>query len=73
MRWVTERDAASIIHQSIRTLQRWRLIGDGPPFAKFGASVRYLDDPEGGHADSLQVWASSRVVRPNDQREKASA
>jgi hypothetical protein len=29
--------------RSLRTMQRWRQIGCGPPFIKIGAAVRYDD------------------------------
>jgi helix-turn-helix protein len=41
MDFLTEREAAALLHLSPATLSRWRWIGDGPPFKKFGRSVRY--------------------------------
>jgi hypothetical protein len=38
---VTEREAATLIGLSYRTLQRWRWVGRGPRYAKIGAAVRY--------------------------------
>lgn len=38
---LTEQDAADLICQSVRTLQKWRVIGYGPCFFKIGRSVRY--------------------------------
>jgi excisionase family DNA binding protein len=38
---LTEREAASVLAVSQRTLQKWRLTGDGPPYAKVGRLVRY--------------------------------
>jgi predicted site-specific integrase-resolvase len=29
---------------SPRTLQRWRVTGEGPPFVKIGRAVRYRED-----------------------------
>ena len=40
-RLVKERDAAERLGISVRTLQKWRLQGDGPRFVKLGHSVRY--------------------------------
>lgn len=37
----TESQAAEIVCQSVRTLQKWRVTGFGPNFHKFGRSVRY--------------------------------
>lgn len=36
-----EHDAADLICQSVRTLQKWRVTGAGPQFFKIGRSVRY--------------------------------
>ncbi len=41
---LTERDASQRLGLSVRTLQKWRLQGNGPPFLKLGGAVRY--DPE---------------------------
>jgi predicted DNA-binding transcriptional regulator AlpA len=51
-RLLTERDASQWLGLSVRTLQKWRLQGDGPKFLKLGHAVRY--DP----AD-LQVYMDS--------------
>ena len=39
--FLTEQQAADIFQCSVRTLQRHRLIGDGPPYSKLGRLVRY--------------------------------
>lgn len=38
---LTEAQAADVLRVSPRTLQGWRHRGDGPPFVKLGAAVRY--------------------------------
>jgi excisionase family DNA binding protein len=43
-RFMTEREAAERLGLSVRTLQKWRLLGSGPEFLKLGHAVRY--DPE---------------------------
>lgn len=40
-RLVMERDAAELLGVSVRTLQKWRLQGNGPRFVKLGHAVRY--------------------------------
>lgn len=40
-RLLTEDQAADILRVSPRTLQGWRQRGDGPPWVKLGATVRY--------------------------------
>jgi hypothetical protein len=41
MRLLTERDASDWLGLSVRTLQKWRLLGRGPSFLKLGQAVRY--------------------------------
>jgi excisionase family DNA binding protein len=51
-RFLTTNEASKYLAISRRTLERWRLIGDGPPFAKFGHLCRYA-------VDDLDCWAAS--------------
>ena len=39
--FVDERTLADLLCMPVRTLQDWRARGNGPPFYKFGKSVRY--------------------------------
>lgn len=41
MKFLTEKQVAEILGLSIKTLQRWRLFGEGPEWKKFGTAVRY--------------------------------
>lgn len=50
---VTEKDAADILCQSIRTLQKWRVTGYGPAHYKIGRNVRY-------RLGELNDWIESR-------------
>lgn len=38
---INEHHAAQILGLKVSTLRRWRWSGDGPPFVKVGAAVRY--------------------------------
>lgn len=40
-RLLTEREASDRLGLSVRTLQKWRLLGRGPGFLKLGQAVRY--------------------------------
>ena len=40
-RMLTEYETANLICQSVRTVQKWRVTGFGPPFFKIGRSERY--------------------------------
>lgn len=39
--FLDERQVASLICHSVRTIQKWRVSGQGPDFFKLGRSVRY--------------------------------
>lgn len=55
-----EADAADMLCQSVRTLQKWRVSGAGPQFFKFGRSVRY------SRAD-LSAWIAERRFQHTSQ------
>jgi predicted site-specific integrase-resolvase len=38
---MNETEAANILHVSLSSLRRWRRLGNGPMFRKFGRTVRY--------------------------------
>lgn len=46
---LTEREAASLLKISSRTLQAWRPAGTGPAFVRVGRSIRY-------RRNALQEW-----------------
>jgi hypothetical protein len=54
MNLLTQRDAANMLRLSQRTLERWRVSGDGPCFVKAGRRVAYRP------AD-LDAWIAARV------------
>jgi hypothetical protein len=52
---LTQREAALALRLSERTLERSRVSGFGPPFAKLGRRVLYRQD-------DLDQWIAGRVV-----------
>ena len=48
-RRLNEVQLAELLNLSERTLQGWRLKGEGPAFEKFGRSVRYA-------TDTVEAW-----------------
>jgi hypothetical protein len=52
---LTQRDAATALRLSERTLERLRVRGLGPKFIKLGSRVRY-------RADDLEAWIDARAV-----------
>ncbi len=53
-------EAAKYVCLSKPTLERLRLTGDGPPYAKLGKAVRYR------RAD-LEAWLASRMIRSTSE------
>ena len=51
-KYLNEKQVAEITGLSVKTLQRWRLFGEGPEWKKFGTAVRYP-------ADALETWIES--------------
>jgi hypothetical protein len=65
---LTPRETAKHLRCTERTLERHRLIGDGAPFVKIGASVRYpLSELEKWLADRLQR-STSEAAAPAGRR-----
>jgi hypothetical protein len=56
MTLLTQREAASVLRLSERTLERSRVSGFGPPFCKLGRRVFY-------RAADLDHWIATHIVR----------
>jgi hypothetical protein len=54
LRYVTNEEAAMFLKLSPRTLDKFRVLGGGPRFRKFGRRVIYA-------LDDLETWANSRI------------
>ena len=52
---LTVDEAARVLRLSVRTLERLRLSGDGPRYAKLGKRVLYP-------SNELGVWIASKVT-----------
>lgn len=55
--YLNQAEVADLLRLSERTLERWRLSRQGPPFLKFGRRVVY-------EVEALERWAASNEVRP---------
>lgn len=53
-RYLTNSEAAAYLKLSPRTLENWRVLGDGPRFRRFGRRVIYA-------LNDLELWATSRA------------
>ena len=50
--FVDECQVADMLCQSVRTIQKWRVKGNGPGYYKLGRSVRY-------RLDEVLAWADA--------------
>jgi hypothetical protein len=57
---LTPRETAKHLRCSERKLERHRLVGDGPPFAKIGAAIRYP-------LSELEKWLTERTQRSTSE------
>ncbi len=53
---LTTSQTAQLLSCSQSTLAKYRLTGDGPPFVKFGSTVRY-------RIEDLEKWTDKRLRR----------
>jgi DNA-binding transcriptional MerR regulator len=65
-RHLNQNELAERLNISPRTLERWRWLGEGPPFLKIGGRVVYrLQDIERYEADQLRASTTgSSSVQP---------
>lgn len=57
---LTTSEASAYTKMAVPTLERFRLTGEGPVFAKLGGSVRY-------RRCDLDKWIESRLVRSTSE------
>jgi predicted site-specific integrase-resolvase len=63
MTLLTQREAASILRLSERTLERWRVAGIGPRFVRLNHSIRYRDQ-------DVNAFVASRVVASTSEKQQ---
>jgi hypothetical protein len=51
---LTEFDLAAYLQLSVRTVQRWRITGDGPKFIKLRAMIRY-------RVEDVAAWCAEQA------------
>lgn len=59
---LTQREAATALRLSERTLERLRLTGGGPPYVKANRRVLYREP-------DLEAWIASRLTTSTSQKE----
>ena len=70
VRHLTQVQVADRWQMSVRTLERWRWLGQGPRFMKLGGRVAYrLEDIEAFEAEQLrEITPRARKPRSRDAR-----
>ena len=59
--WLTEREAAVEVGKALRTIRQWRKVGKGPPYARFGRTVKY-------RKSALTEYYRSSEINPARER-----
>jgi Helix-turn-helix domain len=62
MTLLTQREAASVLRLSERTLERWRVQGIGPRFLRLNHSIRYRQQDLDAHVASRVVGSTSEEM-----------
>jgi excisionase family DNA binding protein len=62
---LTQREAATLLRLSERTLERSRVTGLGPPFCKLGRRIRYRQS-------DLDQWITSHIVCSTSEQDQRS-
>ena len=61
MTLLTQREAATYLHLSERTLERFRVSGAGPKFVRLGRSIRY-------RLTDIEAFIAARIVGSTSER-----
>jgi predicted DNA-binding transcriptional regulator AlpA len=61
MTLLSQREAATLLHLSERTLERFRVSGTGPKFVRLGRSIRY-------RLADIEAFIASRIVGSTSER-----
>jgi hypothetical protein len=65
MTLLTQREAASVLRLSERTLERWRVAGIGPRFIRLNHSIRYRQQDLDAHVAARVVASTSEKGNGN--------
>ena len=59
---LTQREAASVLRLSERTLERWRVAGIGPRFVRLNHAIRYRQADLDAHVAARVVGSTSQEI-----------
>ena len=62
--FLTENETAKTLNKSPRTLQRWRVDGNGPPFVRAGSGILY-------RPQDIEIWAAENTFTSTSQADAA--
>ena len=61
--WMTEEEAAAAVDKTVRTLRDWRKRREGPPYARFGRTIRYHQASFIRHFEASQIMPARKSRR----------
>jgi hypothetical protein len=61
--WLSEGETAAEIKKSLRTIRQWRKVGKGPPYARFGRTIKYRKSAIAEHFRSSEIDPSRAARR----------
>lgn len=59
-KFMDQKEAGEYLGLAPKTLNKWRSLGKGPRYRKFGKAVRYTQE-------DLDAWANSTTVRTHNR------
>jgi len=64
--YLTKAELASQLHRSVRSVDRWALTGDGPPYVRIGRRTLY-------RRAAVVEWLRALEMTPGPKRKKRMA
>ena len=61
--WISEEEAAAAVDKTVRTLRDWRKRREGPPYARFGRTIRYHQASFIRHFEASQIMPARKSRR----------
>jgi hypothetical protein len=72
--WLSEAEMAEAVGKCLRTIRTWRKVGMGPPYSRFGRTVKYRKMVVAEHFRATEItpvrerYYSHRKTRPPQRR-----
>jgi hypothetical protein len=63
--WLSEEETAAEVKKTVRTLRQWRKKGIGPPYSRFGQTIKYRRAALIEHFKAIEVRPVRNRVTAN--------